>query len=283
MALCRWEFCAGHLDFQRSRGVMGIVNLTPDSFSDGGRFLDPDHAVARAMTLLREGADVLDFGGESTRPGAEPISVEEELARVIPVVARLAQETSVPISVDTTKAVVARKALEAGAVIVNDISGLQFDPEMVPVCRDFQAGVICMHIQGTPQTMQDNPEYQDVVADVAQYFRERIEVLVDGGISLQRIMLDPGIGFGKTADHNLELLAGLPQLSAVGRPLLIGHSRKRFIQKLVGRPVDERLFGTIGVSLAALHGGASMVRVHDVQATRDAWVAFEAVQQGRCD
>jgi dihydropteroate synthase len=256
---------------------MGIVNATPDSFSDGGRFLQADAAVEHALGLVSEGAALLDIGGESTRPGSEAVPVEQELERVIPVIARLAEATSVPISVDTCKAEVARRALRAGARIVNDISGLQFDPEIVNVCRDFGAGVVCMHIQGTPRTMQVDPKYDDVVEEVYRYFAERLDSLTRAGLSAESIVLDPGIGFGKTAEHNLELLAGIPRLRELGRPVLIGHSRKRFVKRVLGRNVDERLFGTIGISLAAAVRGAQVLRVHDVAASRDAWLAFQAV------
>lgn len=256
---------------------MGIVNATPDSFSDGGRFLQADAAVEHGLGLVSEGAALLDIGGESTRPGSEAVPVEQELERVIPVIARLAEATSVPISVDTCKAEVARRALRAGARIVNDISGLQFDPEIVNVCRDFGAGVVCMHIQGTPRTMQVDPKYDDVVEEVYRYFAERLDSLTRAGLSAESIVLDPGIGFGKTAEHNLELLAGIPRLRELGRPVLIGHSRKRFVKRVLGRNVDERLFGTIGISLAAAVRGAQVLRVHDVAASRDAWLAFQAV------
>jgi dihydropteroate synthase len=257
----------------------GIVNITPDSFSDGGRFLQADAAVEQGLRLVSEGADLLDIGGESTRPGSDPVPVVEELERVIPVVSRLAAATAVPISIDTCKAEVARQAILAGARIVNDISGLRFDPEMVDTCREFAAGVVCMHIQGTPRTMQDAPKYENVVEEVYQYFAERLETLMAAGLRAESIVFDPGIGFGKTAEHNLELLAGIPRLRELGRPVLIGHSRKRFVKRVLGRPVDERLYGTIGISLAAAARGAEVLRVHDVAASRDAWLAFQAVNQ----
>lgn len=256
---------------------MGIVNITPDSFSDGGRFLQVDAAVEHALGLVSEGAALLDIGGESTRPGSDPVPIAQELERVIPVISRLATATSVPISVDTCKAEVARQALLAGAQIVNDISGLQFDLEIVNVCREFGAGVVCMHIQGTPRTMQDDPKYENVVEDVFRYFAERLETLTAAGLPAESIVIDPGIGFGKTAEHNLELLAGIPRLRELGRPVLIGHSRKRFVKRVLGRNIDERLYGTIGISLAAAVRGAQVLRVHDVAASRDAWLAFQAV------
>lgn len=273
-----WKIRARSLDLQRRPLFMGIVNVTPDSFSDGGRFLQTDAAVEHALQLVQEGADILDIGGESTRPGSLPVSLDEELARVIPVVERLARETDVSLSVDTCKAEVARRALETGAHIVNDISGLRFDPAIVEVCRAAGAGVICMHIQGTPQTMQANPTYRDVVAEVRDYFAERLADLTAAGLPRESLVFDPGIGFGKTAEHNLELLAGLPKLAKLGIPILIGHSRKRFVQRVIGRSVDERLFGTVGISLAAASLGAAVLRVHDVAASRDAWLAYHAVK-----
>lgn len=274
-----WTMRGSEVRLGDSPLFMGIVNVTPDSFSDGGRFLQTDAAVQHALALVAEGADLLDVGGESTRPGSDPVPLQEELDRVVPVVARLAQATVVPISVDTCKAEVARQALRAGARIVNDISGLRFEPAIVDVCREHGAGVVCMHIQGTPRTMQNNPTYDNVVEDVFQYFAERLDALTAAGLPAESIVLDPGIGFGKTAEHNLELLAGIPRLRELGRPVLIGHSRKRFVKRVLGRPVDERLYGTIGISIAAAVRGAQVLRVHDVAASRDAWLAFQAVDR----
>ncbi len=256
---------------------MGIVNATPDSFSDGGRFDEPDAAAAHALNLVEQGADIIDVGGESTRPGAEPVSPEDELRRVVPVVRRIVENSPVLISVDTTKALVAREALAAGAHIVNDISGLTFDPEMARVCADSSAGVVCMHIRGTPRTMQDDPRYDDVVADVCGFLKGRLEELVRQGIARTRIAIDPGIGFGKTAEHNIDLLSHVDRLHELGRPVCIGHSRKRFLKRLLGRPVDERLFGTVGVAVAIALQGTEIIRVHDVTAARDAIVACRAI------
>jgi dihydropteroate synthase len=256
---------------------MGIVNVTPDSFSDGGAYLSHDAAVQHALQLAEDGAGILDIGGESTRPGAEPVPLDEELRRVVPVVERVAARTRVPISVDSTKAEVAGAALAAGAVIVNDISGLTFDPAMPAVCRDHEAGVVCMHIQGTPRTMQDRPRYDDVVREIRQYFVERLAALERAGIPAERVVLDPGIGFGKTAEHNLQILSGVRAFRELGRPLLIGHSRKRFLKKVLGRPLDEHSLGTVGVSLALALQSVDILRVHDVRATRDALLAFDAV------
>jgi dihydropteroate synthase len=256
---------------------MGIVNVTPDSFSDGGEFLDPNRAVDRALQLVEDGADLLDIGGESTRPGAEAVTAKEELQRVIPVISSLRSQTDRPISIDTTKSQVAREALAAGADIVNDISALTFDAEMIPLCAENDCGVIAMHIQGTPQTMQQNPTYSDVVSEVKAFLAERLRVLEDSGIAAERIVLDPGIGFGKTAHHNLQLMRHLPDLRSLGRPILVGHSRKRFLKKILNRNVEERTAGTIGVSIALRQLGADLLRVHDVRAVKDALTAFETL------
>jgi dihydropteroate synthase len=257
--------------------IMGILNATPDSFSDGGQFLDEKAAVAHALGLVADGADIVDIGGESTRPGSQPVELEEELRRVLPVVRRLAKETKALISIDTTKAEVARQAIEAGADIVNDISGLRFDEQMAAVCRDSQAAVICMHMQGTPQTMQDEPTYKDAVTDIGAFFDERLKSLERAGIERERIVLDPGVGFGKTAAHNLELLSAIERFRALGRPVLIGHSRKRFLSKVLNRDVEERTSGTIGVAVALTAQHTDIIRVHDVRAVRDAITAWQAV------
>jgi dihydropteroate synthase len=257
--------------------LMGIVNVTPDSFSDGGKFRESGAAVDQALSLVEDGASIIDVGGESTRPGADRVETDEELRRVIPVVEQLARQSKVLISIDTTKARVAAEALTAGAHIVNDISGLSFDPEMPQVCAASGAGVICMHIRGTPQTMQDDPQYSDVVSEVCQFLKTRLDDLERWGISREQVVLDPGIGFGKTAAHNLELLSAIGKLRSAGRPVCIGHSRKRFLKKMLGRPVDERLFGTIGVAIAAALQGAEILRVHDVAPCRDAWLACQAI------
>jgi dihydropteroate synthase len=272
-----WTFRGQTWQFGGFPKLMGIVNVTPDSFSDGGQFLEPSHAVDRCLRLVAEGADVIDVGGESTRPGAEPVGEEEELRRVMPVIAEVASRISVPISIDTTKAAVARRALDAGASIVNDVSGLLFDPRMAEVCAQAQAGVICMHRQGTPRTMQIDPSYEDVVHEVADYLTERLAALQERGVARERVVIDPGIGFGKTPDHNLAILKNIPRFRALGRPVLIGHSRKRFLAKILGRKLDESSAATQGVALAAALTGADILRVHDVGATRDALAACWAV------
>ena len=256
--------------------LMGIVNVTPDSFSDGGRFLAVDAAVDHALRLVDEGAAILDIGGESTRPGADPVDAAEECRRVEPVIAKLANATDVPISIDTTKASVAAAALAAGATIVNDVSGLTRDPGMVGLCAASECGVVAMHMVGTPQTMQNDPRYDDVVVEVGGWLEARVDQLAAAGIAPGRVLLDPGIGFGKTAAHNLALLRATPALRRK-RPLLVGHSRKRFLKHVLGREVEERTAGTIGVAVALAQSGADVLRVHDVRAIADAITAFRTV------
>jgi dihydropteroate synthase len=255
--------------------VMGIVNVTPDSFSDGGQFADADRAVARARALTAAGADLIDVGGESTRPGAKPVSVEEELRRVLPVIEQL---RDLVVSVDTTKASVAEAALRAGAQVVNDISALRFDPRMVEVIGQHGAGVVLMHMQGTPATMQTNPRYTDVVREVRQFLAERIEFALAQGMAREQIAIDPGIGFGKTVEHNLELLARLEELTGLGCPVLVGASRKSFLGKITGREPGERLAGSVAVATWAVARGARIVRAHDVAETRDAVRVVESLQ-----
>jgi dihydropteroate synthase len=272
-----WRLPQSRWTFDRPR-LMGIVNVTPDSFSDGGRWDQTDAAVEQALSLVEQGADLLDVGGESTRPGSLPVSEAEELRRVLPVIERIAAKCSVPVSIDTSKATVARHALQAGARIVNDVTALVGDPDMPDVCAASDCGVVIMHMQGTPQTMQTDPRYGDVVGEVTSFLGRRLAELQRRGIDPDRVVVDPGIGFGKTAAHNLELLRGIPALHELGRPVLIGHSRKGFLKKLLGRPVEERLAGTIGVSIAVAERGAELIRVHDVQAVRDALAAWAIIR-----
>lgn len=272
-----WRCVSETLVFGQLPLLMGILNVTPDSFSDGGEATGIESAISKGLQLVEDGADILDIGGESTRPGADQVSLAEELRRVVPVIEALSRRTSTPISIDTTKAEVARQALLAGATIINDISGLTFDPAMVPLAAESKAGVICMHIQGTPQTMQENPEYDDVVADLILWFQQRIQVLLAAGVKPAQIVLDPGVGFGKTADHNLQILSHISSFQALGFPVLIGHSRKRFLSKLLGRSLEERLAGTIGVSVALANQGVEILRLHDIAANRDAIAAWQAV------
>jgi dihydropteroate synthase len=261
--------------------VMGIVNVTPDSFSDGGLWQNTSAAVARALELAERGADILDVGGESTRPGADPVPCAEELRRVVPVVAEVVKRTAVPVSVDTMKADVARACLDAGAAVVNDVSGFR-DPAMVAAARAFGAGLVVMHMRGTPPTMQHDPAYADVVAEVANYLQERLRALGECGIPPEAVCLDPGIGFGKTQAHNLDLIANLDRVAALGRPVCLGVSRKGFIGTLCGRGAAERDAGSLAVAcLAAARGTAHVWRVHDVPAARDAAILFEAVDRHR--
>jgi dihydropteroate synthase len=242
--------------------LMGIVNVTPDSFSDGGLFLDAEAAVAHGRELAGQGAEILDVGGESTRPGAEEVSAEEEMARVVPVVLGLAGAATV--SIDTSKAAVAEAALDAGASIVNDVTALRHDPEIGALCAERGAGLVLMHMQGDPRTMQENPTYDDVVDEVKGFLAERMEAAIGAGVGEETIWLDPGVGFGKDLDHNLELLRRLGELHELGRPLVVGTSRKSFIGKIDGSAVDDRLGGTIASSILAAAEGADVLRVHDV-------------------
>jgi dihydropteroate synthase len=260
--------------------VMGIVNVTPDSFSDGGRFASRDAAVAHALQLVEQGADLLDVGGESSQPGAQPVPLEEELNRVLPVVRELAARTTVPISVDTTKAEVARQALEAGAHVINDIAALLSEAAMAEVVRASGAGVVLMHVQGTPQTMQVNPTYTDVVAEVAAFLQTRLQAAADAGIAGEQVVLDPGFGFGKKTRHNLELMARLGEFQRLGRPVCLGVSRKGVFGKVLGRPLEQRLAGSLAAACYALaRGAAQIVRVHDVAETRDAVVLFDTLRR----
>ena len=256
--------------------VVGVVNVTPDSFSDGGRFLSPDVAVAQARRLLAEGAALVDIGGESTRPGAEGVSLDEELRRIVPVLEGL---EGAPLSVDTSKAEIARRAVALGAVMVNDVTALRADPELAGVVAEGGSYLCLMHMLGEPRTMQDDPRYDDVVADVCAFLEERLAFAVAAGIPEERICLDPGIGFGKTVEHNLELLARLDELVALGRPVLVGASRKRFLGRLLGEP--DALTGPVAASVAvavlAYERGASLFRVHDVREHVEALAAARSV------
>jgi dihydropteroate synthase len=258
---------------------MGIVNVTPDSFSDGGEFLDAERAIAHGRELTDEGADVLDVGGESTRPGAEAVTAEEELARVGPVVEALAgaQGPGLPVSIDTSKAAVAAAALDAGAAIVNDVTALRGDEEMAALCADRGCDLILMHMLGDPRTMQEDPRYDDVVDDVRAFLADRIGVATAAGVEEGRISVDPGIGFGKTVEHNLELVGRLGELRELGRPIVFGSSRKSFIGKLTGAPVESRLGGTIATNVIAYANGADVLRVHDVGPVREALTVAEAI------
>jgi dihydropteroate synthase len=276
---------AGQLKFEFPRPVMlmGIVNVTPDSFSDGGQFASPDQAIEHALQLAVEGADILDIGGESTRPNATPVPEAEELRRILPVIRGLVQRgTNVPISIDTIKPAVARAAVEAGACIINDIAANRDTPEMWEVVRETGAAYVLMHMQGTPQTMQLNPRYDNVTEEIGRFYAERLSCLRECGVSDEQLILDPGIGFGKTLQHNLELLAHLPEFTVHQRPLLVGASRKAFIGHVTGaKQVAERLPGSLACALAAGAGGAQIIRTHDVAATRQALRMWEAIQAAR--
>ncbi len=250
--------------------VMGILNVTPDSFSDGGDFIDPSAAVQHALEMVAQGADIIDIGGESTRPGAEPVGTEEEIRRTVPIIDQIRAHSDIPISIDTSKADVARLAMKAGADIINDVTALEADPDMAVTAAETGAGVVLMHMKGTPRTMQRNPEYGDVVREVCDYLKARIDFAVSHGVARECIVADPGIGFGKTVDHNLALLRGLPTLIAGCGPVLVGASRKRFIGQVTGHAdPGERLAGSLGVAAWSAAHGAHILRVHDVLDTCD--------------
>lgn len=254
--------------------VMGIVNVTPDSFSDGGRFLAPEDALAHGLTLVREGAAILDVGGESTRPGSEAVPAEEELRRVLPVVEALAGRVGVPVSVDTTKAEVARRALLAGAGFVNDVTALRGDAAMAEVVAEAGCPVCLMHMSGQPKTMQDDPHYEDVVDEVLRFLEARMAFALSRGIREEQILVDPGIGFGKSVEHNLTLLRHLDRLAGLGRPVLLGASRKRFLGVILGADPGQRMIGSVATTVAGLLAGAHVFRVHDVKPN------FEALRVG---
>jgi dihydropteroate synthase len=271
-----YTFGSRHYDLTSRTHVMGILNVTPDSFSDGGRFFKPEQAVRHGMEMAEQGADFIDVGGESTRPGSEPLPVDEELRRVLPVIERLAKSVEVPISIDTYKSEVATRALNAGAVLVNDISGLHFDPRVADVAAAAKASLVLMHIKGTPRTMQLHPEYDDLVGEISTYLEEGVRIARGKGID--QIIVDPGIGFGKTLEHNLELLRRLEEFQHLGCPVLVGPSRKSFIGKLLGGlPAEERLEGTIAAVTLAVAHGANIVRVHDVQAMKRVVTVADAI------
>ena len=271
----------GPMDARRRTVLMGIINVTPDSFYDGGRRLDPDRAVADGLGLVETGADVIDIGGESTRPGARPVSLEEELQRVLPVIRGLRRTVNVPISIDTYKAPVARAALSEGADIVNDISALRFDPQMAVLVAAEKVPVVLMHMQGTPQTMQGEPCYSNVLREVQDFLTAQVHFAIGSGVERENIIIDPGIGFGKTLDHNLTLLRGLPALASMGQPLLVGVSRKAFIGKILGGvEPDERLEGSLAAAIGAVFGGAHIIRVHDVKETHKAIRVADAIRFG---
>lgn len=271
-----WQLRSRRLELPPRPLLMGIINVTPDSFSDAGQFADADAAIEHGLRLAEQGAELLDIGGESTRPYSQPVSVDEELRRVMPVIRALTEQVDTPLSIDTSKAAVAREAVAAGAEIINDVTALGGDPQMIAVALETGAAVCAMHMQGTPQTMQDAPTYDDVVAEVLDFLRERRDALIAAGIPAGRIALDPGIGFGKTHEHNLTLLAHCGRFHELGCPLLVGHSRKGYIGKVIGDKTADRTAGTIGVSLSLAAQGVQVLRVHDVLPVRQALLLYVA-------
>ena len=251
--------------FPRPALVMGIVNVTPDSFSDGGEFMSFEAAKLRALEMVAAGADIIDIGGESTRPGAEAVSLAEEERRTIPLIEAIASEVSIPISIDTYKSEIAATALDAGACIVNDVSALRLDEKMAPLAAEREVPVILMHMQGMPRTMQENPVYVDVVADISRFLIERAQHAAAQGIAPEQVLIDPGIGFGKTVEHNLEIIRRLGEFASLGYPLVLGTSRKRFIGSVTGRVVTERIMGTAASVAFSIARGVDIVRVHDVE------------------
>ncbi|MBI2921056.1 MAG: dihydropteroate synthase [Planctomycetes bacterium] len=260
--------------------LMGILNVTPDSFSDGGKFADPGAAVAQGERMAAEGASVIDVGGESTRPGAPEVPADEEVRRVLPVVRDLARKVRVPISIDTAKAAVARAALDAGAALVNDVSGLHLDPALAPLVAERGVPVVVMHMKGTPRTMQQNPQYRDPVAEICASLRESLALAERAGIAEDRILVDPGIGFGKTLEHNLEILQRLRELRTLGRPLLVGVSRKSMLGKLTDLPADRRAIPSAGAGAWCIAAGADLLRVHDVAEHEAVRKVVDAIARG---
>ncbi len=279
-----WTWCVRGRRLQAGQRtlVMGVLNITPDSFSDGGRHVDPGRAVEHGLEMVEAGADLVDVGGESTRPGAARVPAAEEGERVLPVIRALARQSDVTLSVDTSRAAVAAQALQAGARVVNDISALGFDDAMADVVAESGAGLVMMHMQGTPQSMQQAPAYHDVLAEVLSHLREALDRAVDAGVTPEQVVLDPGIGFGKGLEHNLTLLRHAGSLRALGRPVLVGTSRKTFVGQITGRPVERRLAGSLGSLAAAVTAGAALVRVHDVAETVDCLSTLQAIRRGEC-
>jgi dihydropteroate synthase len=271
------------LDFDKKTQIMGILNVTPDSFSERGTYFDKDAAIERALAMVEDGADIIDVGGESTRPGSDPLPVDEELRRVLPVIKALAPRVSIPLSIDTYKADIARRALDAGAAMVNDISGLRFDPDMPKVVASYDAAVVIMHIKGTPQHMQQNPRYDALIPEILDYLRISIRLAQKFGVREDRMIIDPGIGFGKTFDHNLEILRYLHEFTLLEKPVLIGPSRKAFLGKILGdAPPSNRLEGTAAAVAISIMNGVHMVRVHDVKEMVKVAKVADAIKRARC-
>ncbi|UCB52029.1 MAG: dihydropteroate synthase [Candidatus Zixiibacteriota bacterium] len=273
------QFENRNFDLSSRTHIMGVLNVTPDSFSDGGKFFRFDDAVKQGMRMVEEGADIIDVGGESTRPGSDPLPIEEELSRVIPVVKSLSSKTDLPISIDTYKAEVAKRALDAGAQMINDISALRFDPEMKAVASESKVPVALMHVKGTPKEMQKDPSYDDVIAEITDYLRQSIQMAEDAEIARERIIVDPGIGFGKRVQDNLNILKNLKEFSILGCPILIGCSRKSFIGRILDLPAEERLEGSLAALAVAVLNGANIVRVHDVRESRRVVGLIDAIRR----
>lgn len=278
----QWRLRDRTLEFANRPLLMGIVNVTPDSFSDGGQFYSAQDAIDHGLLLADEGADILDIGGESTRPYADPVAAADELKRVLPVVESLASRVKIPISIDTSKSVVAEAALSTGAEIINDVTGLEADSAMLQLASESEAGVCAMHMQGNPATMQDDPQYVNIVEEISDYLKIRRNRLIEAGIAAERICLDPGIGFGKTHQHNIELMSNCWQFHELKCPVLVGHSRKGFLGKLIGDKTADRTAATIGGALALAAQGVQIVRVHDVRPVREAMLGFDSAG-GICD
>jgi dihydropteroate synthase len=281
MSAAAWVCGGRRLEFAAGPLIMGIVNVTPDSFSDGGAFFDPARAVDHALRMIDEGAAIVDVGGESTRPGAAVVEADEERRRVVPVIEQLRAQSDALLSVDTSKASVARAALDAGAHIINDVSALTRDPEMATVACKQRAGVVLMHMRGTPQTMQHNPYYDDVVAEVHAYLAERVKAALEAGVVAEALAVDPGIGFGKTVAHNLQLLANVDAWRVAGIPALVGLSRKRFVGEVTGAPVADRLAGSLAALARCVMAGVEIMRVHDVAASVQAVRMVRAIEAER--
>ena len=259
---------------------MGIVNVTPDSFSDGGLYLDPDRAISHGIELASQGADMIDIGGESTKPGSKPLALDEELRRVIPVIEGLSAKVNVPLSIDTHRSAVAERAIEAGAEMINDISGLKFDRRMAHVAATHDVPVVLMHIKGTPEFMQVDVHYNCLLTEIMEYLEQSIEMAEEAGVDPTKIIIDPGIGFGKTAEHNLKIIRHLPELKSLGKPILLGTSRKSFIGKILNADVNQRFEGTLASISAAIMNGANILRVHDLGPTRKAAQIVDAILRG---
>ena len=267
-------------NFSERTHIMGVLNVTPDSFSDGGKFLSLDKAIAQALKMVEEGVDIIDIGGESTRPGSQPVTLKEETQRVIPVIETLVKKIQIPISVDTYKSQIALKAMEAGAELINDISGLRFDSEMVKLAAKYNVPVVIMHIKGTPQNMQESPYYENVLKEIKDYFEERVNFADSMGIQEQNLILDPGIGFGKRFEDNLAILKNLKEFKKLDRPILVGLSRKSFIGKILDLPVEERLEGSLGALACSIMQGANIARVHDVKESVRVAKVVDAILKG---